>query len=381
MSLRILLTAAPYYGHVNTLLPLALAARRAGHEVALATGPDLAPHVTATGVTVWPIGPTAAATGVPRSLADFWRTGHDRTVELLPRAEAWRPDLVVSEELELAGPVAAARTGSPLVVHGLGIAAAGGEGVHDPAIVRLGEAWRVPGLAATFRDAAHVSICPPSLRPPSDGSRQMLSLRPSLAESAGVTGLLPDRVAKLPRSRTVHLTLGTVFHTRRPRVLGTALAGLRDLDMNVVVTVGPDVDPERLGPQPAHVLVERYVPHSWLLPYCDVVVSQGGAGILLGALAHGLPQLVLPQGADQFGNAEAVERAGAALTLGTHEVTSSNVGDGVRRLLGEAPFREAARSIRAEIEAMPSADQVVAALTGHEVGREVGREVVAGDGR
>ena len=38
--MRILFTACPMFGHVNTLLPLALAARRAGHSVVLATGAD-----------------------------------------------------------------------------------------------------------------------------------------------------------------------------------------------------------------------------------------------------------------------------------------------------------------------------------------------------
>ena len=35
---------------------------------------------------------------------------------------------------------------------------------------------------------------------------------------------------------------------------------------------------------------------------------------MLGAMAHGLPQLMLPQGADQFRNAEIAVRTGAALT-------------------------------------------------------------------
>ncbi|HYZ35917.1 MAG TPA: nucleotide disphospho-sugar-binding domain-containing protein, partial [Pseudonocardiaceae bacterium] len=52
-----------------------------------------------------------------------------------------------------------------------------------------------------------------------------------------------------------------------------------------------------------------------LLPHCHLVVSHGGAGIMLNALAHGLPQLILPQGADQFSNAAARQSAGAALAL------------------------------------------------------------------
>jgi UDP:flavonoid glycosyltransferase YjiC (YdhE family) len=110
-------------------------------------------------------------------------------------------------------------------------------------------------------------------------------------------------------------------------------------------------------------LVERYVPHALLLPHCDLVVSQGGAGILLGALAHGVPQLVLPQGADQFANGAAVQRAGLGVTLEGEAVTSSAIADATQRLLTEPAFRTAASALRREIEAMPSADHVVASVT------------------
>jgi hypothetical protein len=91
---------------------------------------------------------------------------------------------------------------------------------------------------------------------------------------------LVDALAGRP---AIHLTLGTVYPDAA--VLRAALAGLRRLDLPIVATVGPRLDPGVLGPQPPGVLVRRYVPHAQLLPHCALVVSQGGAGILLGALA------------------------------------------------------------------------------------------------
>jgi UDP:flavonoid glycosyltransferase YjiC (YdhE family) len=154
-----------------------------------------------------------------------------------------------------------------------------------------------------------------------------------------------------------------VFHRRRPGVLEAAIAGLGELPANLVVTVGPDVDPDRFGPQPAHVVVERYIPHALLLPRCDLIVSQGGAGILFGALAHGLPQLVLPQGADQFANGEAARRAGFALVLDGAAVTPPAITEAADRLLGDPRYAAAADAMRKEIDAMPRADDVVASLT------------------
>ena len=116
--MRILFTACPMFGHVNTLLPLALAARRAGHSVVLATGADHVGRVAAMGLTTWAVGPTYAQAGwPPRSPVDFAAPADKRCVDLLPLAEQWGPDVVVLEEIEATGAVVAARTGARLVVH------------------------------------------------------------------------------------------------------------------------------------------------------------------------------------------------------------------------------------------------------------------------
>jgi len=364
MRLRILFTAGPMYGHVNTLLPLALAARRAGHSVAFATGPDLAVHVRRHGLEVWPVGPTHAESGgrAGLSIDYFVAAAAKRAVELVPRAVSWRPDLVIHEETELAGAVVASATGARQVVHGLGLPLqASMWDALAPGLDALHREWSVGSTAAAVLSATRLDVCPPSLRPPGE----LLWPDPQLVRPVAGTALaserLPDALAGLPRARTVHLTLGTVFHEEG--ALAAALAGLRDLDMNVVVTVGPDVDPSALGRQPDHVHVAGYVPHSLLLPMCSLVVSQGGAGVMLGAIALGLPQLILPQGADQFRNAEAAARAGVALALAPADVTPSRVGSAARTLLDEPAFRTATNQLEKEVAAMPHPDQVLTTLT------------------
>jgi UDP:flavonoid glycosyltransferase YjiC (YdhE family) len=91
-----------------------------------------------------------------------------------------------------------------------------------------------------------------------------------------------------------------------------------------------------------------------------VLVDHAGAGILLAGFRHGLPQLLLPQGIDQFGNAEAAERAGAGLAL--TEVTAEAVAGAAQRLLDEPGFAAAARAVQDDIAAMPSAGETVALL-------------------
>jgi UDP:flavonoid glycosyltransferase YjiC (YdhE family) len=364
--MRILFTACPMYGHVNTQLPLARAAQRAGHEVVFATGGDLTPHVARAGLEAWPVGPTHKdAGGGPDAdgMAYFADSAGTRAIDLMPRAIAWQPDLVIAEETELAGPVVAAVTGARHVVHGLGIMPPMSIWTAFSASVQgLYERWSVTQDAQAIRTRPYLEICPPGLR---GGGERIWSdtraIRPSFGEALDGEAL-PAEIAGLPYADTVHLTLGTVFHGNRS-VLETALAGLRRLPVNVVVAAGPGIDPREFGPQPTNVHIAGYVRHDLLLPTCRVVVSQGGAGVLFGSLAHGLPHLVLPQGAEQFMNAEAAAATGAALVLTPDEVTASAVTAAVTRLLRYPSFSGAAEAMRDEIATMPDADAVLETLT------------------
>ena len=155
----------------------------------------------------------------------------------------------------------------------------------------------------------------------------------------------------------VYVTFGTVFNEAGPP--RHVVERVRDLDVFVVVTVGPDGDPAVLGPQPANVHVAPFIPQDDLLPHCAAVVSLAGSGTFLGAAAHGLPQVCVPQGADQFLNADACARAGAGLSV---DGDPASVRDALRRVLTEPGFSAAARVVQAELAAMPRPDEVAALL-------------------
>ena len=158
----------------------------------------------------------------------------------------------------------------------------------------------------------------------------------------------------------MYLTFGTVFNDNA--AFRDALTAIRDLGVDAVVTIGPNGDPAVFGPQPAHVRVERYIPQTLLLPACDLVVSHGGSGTVLAALGMGIPQLCLPQAADQFINAAAVAGAGAGIAILPADVDSPGVAVAIRRLLDDPTFRHNASSIADEIGAMPSPQEVVTVL-------------------
>ncbi|HEV2890625.1 MAG TPA: glycosyltransferase [Frankiaceae bacterium] len=370
---RVLVTSTPGTGHVLPLLRLARALRDRGDDVRWAVGPRGIDLVRREGFEAVEAGP-----GEPERHEEYLLRHPDvpppgpaRRVHafanmfggvaapaflraVLPFAEEWRPEVVVHDVGEMAAPVVAARLGVPCVAQAFGIPA------PLPAVAAAGAVleplWREHGLEPRpyGTDDLYLDVCPPPLHngqtPPAAGVRQV---RP--AEGAPrVAGGRP----------LVYVTFGTAFNKQpgplREVVLAAAASGA-----DVLVTVGTDGDPASLGDLPGNVAAERFVPQAEVLPRCAAVVSHAGSGTLFGALAHGLPNVLLPQGADQFTNAERTAACGAGVAFGPGEPVRDDVAAAVARVLEEPSYAEAAARVAEAIAAMPgpeAAAEAVAAL-------------------
>ena len=92
-----------------------------------------------------------------------------------------------------------------------------------------------------------------------------------------------------------------------------------------------------------------------LLPHCDVVVSHGGAGTLLGAAAHGIPQLILPQAADHFRNARAISAVSAGHAVEPEGQSVDAVANALAAVLGSGMLLTGATKLAHEMAVMPDA--------------------------
>jgi MGT family glycosyltransferase len=161
---------------------------------------------------------------------------------------------------------------------------------------------------------------------------------------------------------TVYATLGTVFNLESGDLFERLLAGLGGLKANVIVTVGRQLDPAELGKVPPNVRVERYLPQAFVLPHCDAVVSHGGSGSVLGALAHGLPMVLLPMGADQPLNAARCEELGIARVIDAPDATATAIREASEAVLADPDYRLRAARFRDELAALPGPEEAVALL-------------------
>ena len=215
----------------------------------------------------------------------------------------------------------------------------------DPALEMLQRNLVLSPFPPRFRDPAVT---------PAPNTHAFRSVDPELGADTAET----EWLAALPDPIT-YLTLGTIFNLESGDLFERALAGLRELPGSVVVTVGRDLDPGVLGPQPENVHVRRFIPQSLLLPYCDLVVSHAGSGSVIGALTHGLPMVLLPMGADQPLNAARAEALGVAQVLDALEATPAEIERAARAVLAESGYRHQAGLIRDEIRALPGPERAV----------------------
>ncbi len=375
--MRILFTASPLRSHLQAMRPLIRAASDAGHEVVVATGPDLSADLAQLGVPGWTAGPTmreawadlAAArpaadeSGRHRALvcALFAHPGVRRARAILPQARRWSPDLVIHDLTDPAGPEVAALLGVPTLVHGTSPYAARQIVDVTQVCAEFAAALMLPDRYADIVHTPFLDPFPASMQPAGPSPfADVRRVRPEVPPAAP-SERLPLRMQRFPHQRTVLLTLGA--DQMRPDALLVALQVLRDFPVNVVVETGPGVEVAQLGRQPIQVAAAQQLPLAQVLATCTAVISPGSAKEVLGALVYGLPQVCLPRTLEQRHHAAAVTDTGAAITVAPDPLLPGALRRAVADVLAVPAYARAARSHQASIATMPTADDVLRHLT------------------
>lgn len=214
--MRVLFTTTLSYGHFHPLVPFARALVDAGHEVAVATGASFAPVLAHTGLRHVPAGFDGDINDMYPQLRTWW--GPDRVAfmrrevfagmrprhmfrDRLAFAATWPPDLIVREEREYGGCLAADVHGIPHAAVGITL---GGDRAFPELIAAPLEAHRVafglpadPNLAMPDRYLT-LRPFPPGFQDPAlPVARTTHYLRPLLGDRSG-TEELPSWVRTLP---------------------------------------------------------------------------------------------------------------------------------------------------------------------------------------
>jgi MGT family glycosyltransferase len=397
-------------GTVPAELSVARALVGRGHRVTVLADPTVAPEATAAGAAFipWREAPHLVSR---RAEDDLMRDFEARTppqliarisdrlicapaaVQAAETAEAireQRPDALVSSCMLLGPQIAGEAAGLPVTAlmpniyflpapglpFGTGMLPAKGlpGRVRDAALARLGGRWWARGLPAVNAARAEHGLEPlAAVWQQLDRARRVLVLT---SPSFDFPAQLPANVRYVgPRlddpgwaepwqappgdAPLVLVSLTTGFMDQLP-VLRRIVEGMGELPVRGVVTTGNAIGPADV-PAPANAQVVRSAPHSAILEQAAAVVTHGGHGTVIKALAAGVPALVLPMGRDQLDNAARVVARGAGLRL-KPSASSSAIAAAVRRLLDEPAHREGARrlatKLRAETQRDLAADEI-----------------------
>ncbi|MEO8288102.1 MAG: glycosyltransferase [Chloroflexota bacterium] len=379
--MRVLFTSQPGFGHWHPLVPVAQALEEAGHEVAFATLPKFSSTIAAGGFRAFPAGADETAEELKErkakqvSLEQFeqarfmWTDvfagtrAESSMPDLMAIAQEWQPDLIVRDMIEFGGYIVAESLQLP---HAAFHVAAFRPQLHmaiRPQISHLRASAGLPpdpNLDTLYRYLL-LSPFPPSFQdpaapfPPTTHAIRHIGFNSSTGEQ------LPDWVRDLPEQPTVYVTLGTVFNKMK-NIWQAVLEGLAGEPINLILTIGHDGDPAEFGPQPANVHIERYIPQSLLLPYCNLVITHGGSGTTKDALTHGLPMVIIPVAADQYANAARSAALGVARVVPSDMRTPEAIRAAAREVLGNSLYRQNAERLRDEIAALPGMEYAVSLL-------------------
>ena len=123
-----------------------------------------------------------------------------------------------------------------------------------------------------------------------------------------------------------------------------ALVALADKPVRVVLTVGPDHEPEEVSLRPANAHVEQLVPHSAVLKRGVLLVSHAGHGSVMKALWEGKPMVLVPWGRDQPGVAARAHALGVAEVVARGDGSEVTLAAAIDRVLASSEMHEAATS-------------------------------------
>jgi UDP:flavonoid glycosyltransferase YjiC (YdhE family) len=351
--MRVLFATTRGAGHFGPLVPFAQACARAGHDVLVAAPASAAKMVARAGLPHRPVGEAPAelvedilwrrATSAEEVIRDVFVGLHAGTAfpAMLDAVAAWRPELIVRESMEFASVLAADRYGIPVVRVGIHLDSTTDSSgwLEDLAAAALGvEAERL-------REGPLLTRSP---GPQHDGVHRFRTDVPRRREPQLVYVTFGSEAAGSPHF---------------PGVYHRAIEALADHP--VLMTIGDRRDPAELGPLPPNVRVARWASQEDVMPRALAMVSHGGSGSTLTALAAGVPQAFVPLFVDGPANARRVAELGAGI------VAEDDLAGAVRALLADPGYALAAARVADEIAALPPVEDAVGVIQRSAAGQAI----------
>lgn len=164
----------------------------------------------------------------------------------------------------------------------------------------------------------------------------------------------PDQPAWARPAGVEHVllvSLGSAY-TRQAEFYRQCIGAFGDLPgWHVVLQIGKYTDPAELGRIPANIEVHSWVPQLAILEQADAFVTHAGMGGSSEGLVTGTPMIAVPQGVDQFQNADQLVTLGVARRIDTSDATAGALRTALLELVSDPEVARRSAALQAQARA------------------------------
>jgi zeaxanthin glucosyltransferase len=147
----------------------------------------------------------------------------------------------------------------------------------------------------------------------------------------------------------IYASMGTIANGR-VEVFRTIIAALaKNKGLQLVLSIGNQIDPQQLGPAPENAIIRRRVPQLELLERASVRITHAGLNTVLESLAQGVPQVAIPVAADQPGVAARIAHHRTGVVTSLDKLTPDHLSMLLNEVLHNCAYRNNARRLQKAI--------------------------------
>ncbi|MBU1564607.1 MAG: hypothetical protein KJ630_03135 [Proteobacteria bacterium] len=157
-----------------------------------------------------------------------------------------------------------------------------------------------------------------------------------------IPGDVPSFLAA-PGPPWILLSLSTAPQEGDLEIVHRTAEALRNAPYRVLTTLGAPDRLCQLMNLPDNMYVSDYLPHSAVLPFCRMIISHAGHGLVLKGMFHGVPMVLIPWGRDQPGVAARALASGVARVIVRQELSAQALADAIKSIQVDTWIAESVR--------------------------------------
>jgi len=147
----------------------------------------------------------------------------------------------------------------------------------------------------------------------------------------------------------IYASMGTILNGQVDVFRTIVAAVAKNKNLQLVLSVGDQVDPKQIGPVPNNAIIARRVPQLELLKQTTVCITHAGLNTVLESLAQGVPQVAIPVTYDQPGVAARIAHHKTGVVTSLDKLTADHLALRLDEVLTNPTYRENASKLQKAI--------------------------------